>query len=221
MGWTYPIAIGLLSLGIATAGAAPHSQPHATTRATGCFGPLTPWPHPQAICTFELGGTRFRISDEGALERLAGGRAEKRVSLPLPKEMVLVGLDVADLGADVLLVGEVADFEYGGGLLVCVDARTLRVKWHLDVPGFNLSTGSIEDNRLYQAGIGFLAAVDLRKGTFVWIHRGLYDEVTDSFNAFETPEIRPTEVLFRERRVDGKPPRLIRVSKTDGAIHIE
>jgi hypothetical protein len=65
-------------------------------------------------------------------------------------------------------------------------------------PSFNISLGAIETGRLYQAGLGFVASIDLRGGRFVWKHTGLYDQQRRSFNAFSRPEVIGSEVIFRE-----------------------
>jgi hypothetical protein len=124
---------------------------------------------------------------------------------------------------DLVLVYEVSDGETTGGTIVRLLPLSLRAKWRLNLPSFNLSVGTFEGSRLYQAAFGFVAAVDLDRGTYVWSHQGLYDPRRYSFNAFERPEVNTTDVVFRERLSSaGKgPPRIIRVAKNSGKIQLE
>ena len=102
-----------------------------------------------------------------------------------------------------------------------LDAATLAVKWRVSIPAFNVSVAAIENGQAYVAGIGFVGAVDLEKGTYLWKHAGLYDRERSSFNAFERPVVGPHYVTFVEIRSDSQKPRRIVVHKITGAIRIE
>jgi hypothetical protein len=110
----------------------------------------------------------------------------------------------------------------GAGIVTRLDT-SLRPLWRLHFPAFNISVGVVEGSSLYLAGIGTVAAIDLRRGRYLWKHEDLYDQKRYSFNAFEVPEVGPDTVVFREEltQMGVGPPRLIRVAKKSGHLQVE
>jgi len=143
--------------------------------------------------------------------------------LPLAKNSRIDRVLYAEVEHDLLLIYEVSDGESGWGTIVRLATRSLTLKWRLNLPSFNISLGAIENARLYQAGSGFVAAIDLRRGRFVWKHTGLYDQRKQSFNAFSRPEVIGSEVIFREESAKGggEPPRVIRVAIGSGKMTLK
>jgi hypothetical protein len=220
MSWLGCVALLiLLAVGWDTPARAVHAQALGQTAPAACERDFDP----STFCHFVAVGTQFQVNSSGLLTRLLGTTPAKQVTLPLRArsrvDLVLWGV----IGGDVLMVYEEGDGESGAGAIVRVTAAELRVKWHLRLPAFNVSLGIIEGNRLYQAGLGFVTAVDLDRGVFVWKHQGLYDARQFSFNAFDRPDVGPTDVVFRESvatGVDGRR-RVIRVNKDSGKMRLE
>jgi hypothetical protein len=168
-------------------------------------------------------GVRFDLGVDGRLTREAGTDRSAELRLPLTGRHRIEKVFRSGVGGDLLIVYEVGDDESGAGAIVRVSLDPLLLKWHLAVPGFNVSLGRIEDGRLYQAAIGFVSAVDLKMGVFVWKHEGLYDRERSSFNSFERPEAGAIDILFRES-LPGNPAgvaRTIRVEKHTGFLRSE
>ena len=171
-------------------------------------------------CPFTFGQSRFDVSADGRLRKIAGPGAFSALQLPLPKTFRVEDIYSASIGNDMLLVYGISDGEVGAATAARIDLERQRVRWHLRVPGFNVSAGTIEADRLYQAAFGFVGAIDLTRGEFVWQHPGLYDRASQAFNAFDQPKVGPGEVVFIEDAdtVTFRAPRTIRVDKRTGKI---
>ncbi len=175
---------------------------------------------PSKPCRFPALGANFEVTALGLCKRIGVEERPAQIQLPLPKNCRIDRVLYGEFLGDLLLVYEISDRESGWGTAVRLEPRTLAIKWRLGLPGFNLSEGTIEEARLYQAGFGFVAAIDLTRGRYVWKHRGLYDHLSQSFNAFQRPEVVGTEVVFREKPATNAAisQRTVRVEKATGKI---
>lgn len=178
---------------------------------------------PSKPCRLTALRADYQVGFDGLCKRNAPGERPTEIRLPLPKNARIDRVLYGEVQGDLLLIYEISDGESGWGSVVRLEPRALAVKWHVNLPGFNLSIGTIEGARLYQAGFGFVGAIDLTRGTFVWKHGDLYDQLRQSFNAFQPPELAGSEVIFREEPVSHatNPPRVIRVSKVTGKMTVQ
>lgn len=148
---------------------------------------------------FSASSYNYRILRNGRGGRTGGGSPARSFNLRLERDNYLDrAIYHAEYQGDVLLVCEVTDGVYGGGIVVRLDGRTLRTKWKRWLPAFNVGQGLVEGNYAYVTAIGFIGKINLNSGNYVWQHDNLYGQDDSAFNSFELPEIRGDIVLFRE-----------------------
>jgi hypothetical protein len=147
---------------------------------------------------FTLSGYRYRITSKGQGARSSRKSSSQPFTLKLYEGAHLVSVSYSEYEGDVLLICEDSDEESGGGFATRLDRRTLQAKWTAEIPGFNIEPGLIEGRFVYFTAFGFVAKLDLRSGSYIWQHDGLYRE-PDTFNAFERPQIVGDAVLFKDR----------------------
>jgi len=178
---------------------------------------------PSKPCRLAALRADYQVGFDGLCKRMAAGERPTEIRLPLPENARIDRVLYGEVQGDLLLIYEISDGESGWGSVVRLEPRSLVVKWHVNLPGFNLSRGAVEGARLYQAGFGFVGAIDLMRGSFVWKHSGLYDQLRQSFNAFQPPELVGREVICREEPVSQttNPVRVIRVNKVTGKMTVQ
>jgi hypothetical protein len=211
-------ATWLFAVSSSVAGAAQPS-PSAATVVVNCQAEL----QGSQPCGFSLLGADFDVTTDGTLSRSAREGRRLTIRLPLAKNSRIERVLYGDVEGDLLLVYEVSDGESSTGTVVRLALPGLTIKWRLTVPSFNLSEGTIDRTRLYQAGFGFVAAIDLTRGVFAWQHRDLYDRRTQAFNAFDRPQIAGADVVFQEipPQNSARARRTIRVRKDTGRIAVQ
>ncbi|MDH5327063.1 MAG: hypothetical protein OEZ68_12850 [Gammaproteobacteria bacterium] len=173
-------------------------------------------------CVFTLKGKSFRIQTNGKGVRSDGQTT--RFSLNVPGRDVISVLYYGSYGDDIILVYETEDGESSASYVVRLDGQSLSPKWETHLEGFNTASGLIDAGFLYQTAIGLVAKLDLETGSFVWIHKNLYDRAYFSFNSFETPEKNGGKIVFREVLQTGvayDEPRSVVVSDAEGVIRVE
>jgi hypothetical protein len=192
--------------------------PSSSTTVADCL----PEFNPSDPCRFTVLGANFEVGAFGLCKRIAPEGPLVEIRLPLAKQSRIDRVLYGEFQGDLLLIYEISDGESGWGTVVRLVPRSLAMKWRLNLPSFNVSVGTIEGSRLYQAGMGFVAAIDLTRGTFVWKRSGLYEQLTQSFHAFQRPEVAMREVIFREKPIGNatNSPRTIRVQKNTGRITV-
>jgi hypothetical protein len=188
------------------------------TKAADCGIVIRPSSTP---CRFATEKVKYEIDDNGRLTKSIAGASDEIANLPLDGSNLETVLYMPYQG-DLILLCEVDGGESGWGLIFRLDS-SLAIKWQLKFPAFNLSVGALEGHSLYQAGIGTVARIDLERGVYAWIHKGLYDPKLRSFNSFHKPEVGPDEVIFQEELASQfkGPARSIRVNKLSGKLQIE
>lgn len=125
-----------------------------------------------------------------------------------------------------MLICEYSDVESGAGFITRLDGRTMRMKWKLSIPAFNVGPGLLEGESAYVTALGFVGKVDLRSGTYAWKHANLYRSTrtkgsaysdTD-FNSFELPRVAGELVLFKEVDPYPAPLKTLTINKRSGRI---
>lgn len=169
---------------------------------------------------FSTAHFKYEVSKEGRGTRTGGNLPASKFNLRLESNVYLErAIYHAEYGGDLLLICEVSDGIYGAGFITRLDRRTLRMKWKLIIPAFNVGQGLIEGRYAYFTGIGFIGKVALESGAFVWRHGDLYSNDNVAFNSFELPVIRGNTIIFREsENYMRKRVASIRVQKQNGRI---
>jgi hypothetical protein len=172
-------------------------------------------------CRFESTGWTITIAPNGSTSGRTTPSRVRSLRLPIPPRFEITRVLAEAIDSDVLIAYEIEDGEVGAARIVRLDGRSLTRRWVVDVKSFNLSEGVVEGRFLYQAAFAMVMKIDLRRGRIVWKHEGLYDAVTQSFNAFNQPLIGSENVEFVEERVSNGAPRKVTVNKQTGAMRIE
>lgn len=163
------------------------------------FSVAKSFPEPPDTASFEFSsdGYQYRVSGNGKGHR--SGNNKRSFSLRIaPNDYLTPELYYAEYEGDLLLIGEVSDFESGMGFIARLDGATLRMKWKREIPGFNVGQGLLDGAFAYVTGIGFVGKVHLKSGAYVWRHTDLYGQANSAFNAFALPEVEGNVVVFRE-----------------------
>ncbi len=93
----------------------------------------------------------------------------------------------------------------------------MRARWAANVPATRMGEPARDGSRLYVTGRRFAGAFDLETGELLWL-LDKFPGRAGEFEAFEAPEPRGREVLFRTRPVYNGAPKTIAVDKKTGKI---
>jgi len=150
---------------------------------------------------FELSGFSYHVAGNGNGRRMKGDKT-RRFNLQLDRGDRLEVIYFSEYGGDLLLACGVTDEESGAGLVIRLEQPSMRALWKRKIPAFNVGEPLREKRRLYVTGIGFVGALDLKTGEYIWQHEKLYGrEREGAFNSFVAPELKGEEVLFKEMPV--------------------
>lgn len=202
-----PLALGLAAALSSAAASAQDAHTAPAAQASKRAGPSSTFRVPRGtpegvpdFFEFEAGGFTYHIAATGNGRRTKGDKT-RRFNLRVDGRIERVYF--ADYKDDVLLVGELDYGESGAGFVRRLEQPSMRALWGQSLPSFNVGEPLRDGRRLYVTCIGFVAALDLDTGEYVWKHDGLYGRRgAESFNAFDVPEVSGGEVSFRDRRSD-------------------
>jgi hypothetical protein len=185
--WASLVRLSVLGLVLLTAasGAAAQSTCHAAELLPG------------TQCTVTVDGTAAWLDVAGTLSI---PNAEP-VQIPLPDQLYIESARAHDKEGTTLLVLEVTDVESSSTVLATLDHKTNKLKWSRELPAFNPSPPLLSKDALYIGAIGLVAKVRLSDGGIVWLHRDLYEQDTQAFNAFQKPRLAGSVVVFPEDKV--------------------
>jgi hypothetical protein len=102
----------------------------------------------------------------------------------------------ADFEDDLILVFFKSNDESGNIIVSRIDFLKPLVKWKTELPSMNPSYGIIEGHYLYQAGIGFIAKINLESGTFAWKQGEIKDPKTGDYFEFFNIVLKKDIVVF-------------------------
>lgn len=165
------------------------------------FSAAKSFPEPPDAASFEfsMGDYQYRIAENGKGRRSSGNEKSLSFSLRVdPNYYLTRELYCLEYGGDLILIGEVSNFESGMGFIARLDGATLRMKWKRVIPGFNVGQGLLDGAFAYVTGIGFVGKVNLKSGAYAWRHTDLYGQANSAFNIFALPELEGNVVVFRE-----------------------
>lgn len=171
-----------------------------------------------AVFDFELSGFAYHIAANGNGRRMKGDKT-RRFNLQLDLGDGIEVIYFSEHDGDLLLVCGVTDEESSAGLVVRLEQPSMRARWKQKVVAFNVGEPLREGRRLYVTGIGFIGALDLKTGAYIWQHEKLYGRGrANAFNSFVAPELKGEEVLFKEQPVYNAPAKTVVVNKKTGEI---
>jgi len=156
----------------------------------------TEWPSFEV--EFNSNDYTYELKQNGRGKR-SGKSAILALDLRLDKDESLERLIYyASYRDDIVLICESSIGDGSGGFIVRLDARTLKLKWKLTFPAFNIGQGLLFHNSAFVTGIGLVGRVDLESGKFLWKHVDLYGQKDGAFNSLEAPQIIDGIVRFSE-----------------------
>jgi hypothetical protein len=212
-------AFMLMCLAVCAAAQVESRAPSAQTKPHGAFqkarqtGAAT-----SAVFDFEQSGYSYHIAANGNGRRMKGDEA-RRFNLHLDRGDHIESVYFSEHDGDLLLACGVTDEETGGGLFFRLEQPSMRTLWSRQVPAFNTGEPLRAGSRLYVTGIGFVGALNIKTGEYVWKHEKLYGRGRDdAFNSFVAPEMKGEEVRFKELPVYNVPAKTVVVSNKTGKI---
>lgn len=171
---------------------------------------------------FSVGKDLYEVEANGSAVRKTGKNISTKFRLKLEKDATLVKIVYfAKYQNDLVIISEWDDGGYGAGFITRLDGNTLKPKWRIEIPAFNVAKGIIENNSVYLAAVGYAAKVNLETGKYIWKHEDFYHKYKKSgaFNIFETPEIKGNIIVLTENQDDyNRPPNIIRFNKISGKV---
>ena len=165
--------------------------------------------------SFAVQDCRYSINEKGKGSRSCAS-TKRSFQLPVERDSYIEHIYYFGNSNALLVIYELTDEEAGWGTVVSYDRSTLRARWKLHIPDFNIGQSLVEGTFAYVTGIGFIAKLYMRKGRFVWQQKGLYRRKI-SLESFSLPQLEGNTVVFTSQDAHGNS-RTIRVDKLSGRI---
>jgi outer membrane protein assembly factor BamB len=161
---------------------------------------------------------RFSVDAKSGKAHRTGGARATDFQLPLEKDDEIEKIYFSELGDDLLLLYTFNEGGYAASTLTRLDGKTNKLKWKAQIPAFNI-VGFLDGDRSYIAGTGFIGAVNLATGKFVWKHENLYNEKYGKINIFAVPQVEAGKIVFRSSEKDAYTKKIaLVVDKTSGRL---
>lgn len=141
--------------------------------------------------------------------------------LSISEDEYILQVFYANFEDDLILVFFKSNDE-SGNIIVCrIDFLKPLVKWKTELPSMNPSNGIIEDQFLFQAGVGFISKINLDSGLCDWRQGEIKDPGTGDYFEFRTVSLKEHIVAFfldDEENESKKDKKGIDVNKKNGKI---
>lgn len=121
----------------------------------------------------------------------------------LEREMYLKDTYLAEDNESIFIFYEHQDFDSGGSRALCVNKKTLKVKWEKHTGGINLSKPITNGDTIYLSSNNEISKLSLRTGEYIWKIGNVYREYginyvekilfTDSLNLYIYAEKFPSK----------------------------
>ena len=172
---------------------------------------------------FELHGSAFHVRQNGNGRRTKGKRV-RGFNLRLEGGDAVARLFYTEFEGDLLLLLHLDTAGGGAGFDTRLEQPSMRGLWRQRIPASDVGTPLRDGPQLYVTGVGLVAKLDLRTGAYAWLHNSF--EVAGggeppALNAFDQPELKGDEVLFRERPVYNPRRTVVLDRKTGEIIRVE
>jgi hypothetical protein len=171
--------------------------------------------------SFPVAGSHFELKRDATGRRRSSRGQSTRFRLKVESDEEINRVYYSEYKGDLLLLCELNAGGYGSGFVVRMDSQTLRQKWRVQIPAFNVSQALIEDNSVYLGATGFAGKLDLDSGRYLWKHDDFYRKYhkDGAFNIFELPRIVGNEVVYTEKQeMFNRKPNIIRFNKKTGKV---
>ncbi|MET0646350.1 MAG: hypothetical protein ABW208_06990 [Pyrinomonadaceae bacterium] len=217
-----PFALACASaLCSARAGPAQEARPAPTPKPSKVFQEArtvnsNATPDPEAF-EFELNGFAFHVRQNGNGRRTKGKRV-RGFNLRLDSGDAIGRLFYSEVEGDLLLLLHLGDA--GTGFVTRLEQPSMRGLWRQRIAASDVGQTLRDGAHLYVTGVGLVGKLDLRTGVYAWLHNSFADALgvePRTLNAFDRPELKGDEVLFRERPVYN-PRRTVVVNRKTGEI---
>lgn len=170
---------------------------------------------------FSIGADSYEIERDGKGRRKGANNSAGEFQISLEADQFIDRvIYFTEYKNDLILLAELENGDAGSGFFGRFDKKSLKPKWLIPIPAFNIAQGLIEENAAYLAAIGFAAKFDLETGKEIWKHEGFYRKYreTGAFNIFETPQIEGETVIYAEKSYNKNAPNFIVFNKTSGEV---
>ena len=168
---------------------------------------------------FALGRFDYNLKANGNGRRTKGEEI-RRFALNFASDQQIKYVYFARHAGGLILTCEVLGKNGGTSYAVRLDQPSMRARWTSNIPATETGEPALDGSRLYVTGKGFAGAFDLKTGTMLW-YLDAFPGAEGEFDAFDAPEPRGREVLFRARAgyngraravvVEGKTGKILRV----------
>jgi hypothetical protein len=165
---------------------------------------------------FTFGRYVYRVNVTGNGYRHKG-KDERRFNLHFGPGEEVSYLFYAKFRGDILLLCEVRGERGGTAYAVRLEQPSMRARWTTNIPATGTGEPAFDGQRLYVTGKNFVGAYDIETGEYLWL-LDKFPGTAEEFTAFDAPEPRGREVLFRTRPAYNGASRMIAVDKKRGEI---
>ena len=165
--------------------------------------------------SFAVQDCGYSINEKGKGSRSCAS-TKQSFQLPVERDSHIEHIYYFGNSNALVVMYELTDEEAGWGTVVSYDRSTLRARWKLHIPDFNIGQSLVEGTFAYVTGVGLIAKLDMRKGRFVWQQKGLYQRKI-SLESFELTQLEGNSIVFTSQDAHGNR-RTIRVDKLSGRI---
>ena len=189
-----------------------------------------------AIYGFTVGDLSYTITGQGAFSARnpKSTKPLANVRLDFPEAAYISGIKYVSIGGDLIVVYDVlllnrpvrdGDQVNKENILqkrvARFHKRTLRTKWvaitgRSDPPG----PPAVAGDSMFVSAVGMIGEIDLRTGTFLWMHENLPERNPGKYVLFTVPRVEGDSVFFQEDSawLKSRNPETIQVRRRTGEI---
>lgn len=121
-------------------------------------------------------------------------------SIKLSEDMYVTQAYFYVIENDLLLFCEMSDSDNGTSDIFRINLISKKIKWTVNLNGFNLGQPVIRANYGYITAIGSVGKLELETGKYVYVKSNLFDRDRNSFNNFDTILFRGNKTFFIAKR---------------------
>lgn len=161
---------------------------------------------------FTHAGKSFRLITQD-VNSATSPVAKTVLRIDVPAGFFIGRVRAASIHDDLVLLVDITGDETDNGIVARFDSRHAR-QWQHRIPAFNLANPVLRGNVAFLSGIGYVEKLDLATGQSVWKHEDLYEQDSDTFNAFQPAAFAGDTVIFQ----DYKGARAVKVLAESGEV---
>ena len=161
---------------------------------------------------FTYAGKSFRLVTQDA-NSATSPDATTLLRIDVPAGFFIGRVRAATIRDDLLLLVDITGDETDNGIVARFDSKYAR-QWQHRIPAFNLADPVMRGSMAFLSGIGYVEKLDLATGQSRWRHDDLYEQDSDTFNAFQPATFAGDTVIFQ----DYKRARAVKVLAESGEV---